>query len=125
MDEVWIPLTLFAIIPITVGLVSFNRRKARVAMADVMKALVEKGEPLTPEVVASFGVRPHTPYRDLRLGLVLIAIGIATLILGRIIPEDEATVAFTGIAVFPLLIGAVYTGLWFFIGRKHDQGHSS
>lgn len=122
VEDILVPLGFFAVIPVTVGLVSFNRRKTRAAMADVMKSMVERGEPLTPEIIGALGVRPSSPYRDLRFGLVLIAVGIATLILGGLIPEDEATVAFAGVATFPLLIGAVYVALWAFIGRKQEQG---
>jgi len=123
VDEVLIPITLFAIIPVIVGLVSYNRRKAQVAMSEVMKSMAEKGEPLTPEVIRSMGVRQRPKHADLRLGLILIAVGIATLSLGFVIPEEEAQEAFTGVAMFPILVGVVLVGLWTFIGRKSETGY--
>jgi len=124
VEEILVPLGLFAIVPVTIGLVSFNRRKARVAMADVMKTMVERGESLTPDTIAALGVRPSSPYRDLRFGLVLIAVAISLFICGFMISaadsDPEAKFAFAGIAVFPLLIGAVYVTLWALMGRKQD-----
>lgn len=120
MDEVLVPLGLFAIVPVIVGVVAFNRRKAQVAMAEVMKEMVAKGEPLTPEIIKTMGVRQRPKHADLRTGMILLAIGVATALMGRMIPDPEATVAFGGLALFPILVGAVLVGLWAFIGRKPD-----
>ncbi|WP_371396883.1 DUF6249 domain-containing protein [Fretibacter rubidus] len=120
MEEIVVPIALFSIIPVIVGLVVFNRRKAQEAMSEVIKEIVSKGEPLTPEIVQSLGVRQKPKHADLRTGLILIAIGIATIFLGGAIPEDEAQTVFGGLAMFPILVGAVLVGLWAFIGRKSD-----
>ena len=120
MEDILVPIALFGCIPLTVGLVAWNRRKAQIAMSEVMKKIVDKGEPLTPEVIKTLGVRQRPKHADLRTGLILVAIGIATIFLGGAIPEDEAQAAFGGIAMFPLLVGCVLIGLWAFIGRKSE-----
>lgn len=120
MEEILVPLGLFAIVPIIVGVITINRRKTQEAMADVMKEMVAKGEPLNPEIIRTLGVRQKPKHADLRTGLILIAIGIATILLGGAIPEDEAQAALGGLAMFPILVGAVLVGLWAFIGRKAE-----
>ena len=120
MEDVLVPLGLFAMVPIIIGVVVHNRRKTQAAMAEVMKEILAKGEPLTPEVISALGVRQRPKYADLRTGLILIAIGIATAIMGGVIPDPEATVAFGSLSLFPILVGAVLVGLWTFIGRQSE-----
>lgn len=120
MEDILVPLGFFSVIPLVVAIVTINRRKAQVAMSEVMKEMVAKGEPLTPETIKALGVRQRPKHADLRTGLILIAIGIATIFLGGAIPEDEAQAAFGSLAMFPILVGLVLVGLWAFIGRKSD-----
>ena len=121
MEEVLVPIALFAIVPVIVWAVSSYRHKSMQAATEVMKAMVEKGDPLTPETIRSLGVRPKRKHGDLRIGLILIALAVATILFGGAIPEKEAQQVFGGIAMFPLLVGLVYVGLWTFIGRKNPE----
>jgi len=83
--------------------------------------MVEKGDGLTLETIRALGIRPKRKHGDLRTGLVLIAIAVAMMFFGGAIPEKEAQQVFGGIAMFPLLVGLVYIGLWTFIGRKNPE----
>jgi len=114
-------VVLFASIPAAIWAVSAYRHKTQKAATEVMKTMVEKGESLTPDVVKALGIRPKRKHADLRTGLILIALAIATIFLGGAIPEKEAQQVFGGIAMFPLLVGLVYIGLWTFIGRKNPE----
>jgi hypothetical protein len=120
MEEVLVPLGLFAIIPVIVGVVTFNRRKASEAMGRVLETMVAKGDVPTPETIKALGVRQRPQHADLRTGLVLIAIAIAMILCGGTIPDKDGQAVLGGLAMFPLLVGIVYTGLWFAIGRKAD-----
>ena len=99
MEEVLVPLALFGVIPLTVWAVSAYRHKSMKATTEVMKAMVEKGDTLTPETIRSLGVRPRRKHGDLRTGLTFF--------------ESEIV----GFA----LVGLVYVGLWTFIGRKNPE----
>lgn len=121
MEDILVPIAFFAIIPFTVWAVSSFRHKSMKAATDVMKTMVEKGETLTPETIRSLGIRPRRKHGDLRTGLILIALAVATIFLGGAIPEKEAQQVFAGFAMFPLLVGLVYVGLWTFIGRKNPE----
>ena len=119
-DEI-VGVVLFASIPAAIWAVSAYRHKTQKAVTEVMKTMIDKGEALTPETIRALGVRPRRKHGDLRTGLILIAIAIATIFVGGAIPEKEAQQAFGGIAMFPLLVGLVYVGLWTFIGRKNPE----
>lgn len=121
MSEEFVPIFMFAAIPLTVWAVSAYRHKTHKAAFDVMKTMVDKGDALNPEIVRALGIRPRRKNSDLRVGLILIAIAIATILMGGAIPEKEAQQVMGGIAMFPLLVGLVYTGFWVFISRKSPQ----
>ena len=121
MEGVIFLVGFFGVIPLTVWALSVYRHKTMRATTEVMKAMVEKGDILTPETIRSLGVRPRRKHGDLRTGLILIAIAVAMIFLGGAIPEEEAQQVFGGFAMFPLLVGLVYVGLWTFIGRKNPE----
>jgi len=121
LEGIFAIIGFFCFIPVTVWAVSAYRHKTMKATTEVMKAMVERGDALTPETIKALGVRPKRKHGDLRLGLILIAISIATFSLGVAIPDEEANQAFGAIAMFPFLVGLVYVGLWVFIGRKNPE----
>lgn len=121
MQETLVPIALFAIIPTIIWAVSAYRHKSHKAATEVMKTMVEKGEALTPDTIRALGIRPRRKHGDLRTGLILIALAVATIVFGGVIPEEEAQQVFGGLAMFPLLVGLVYVGLWVFIGRKAPE----
>ena len=121
MEDVLVPIVLFATVPVIIWAVSHYRYKARVKSSEVMQAMVNKGDKLTPEIIQSLGVKPQNRHGDLKTGLILVAISLATILFGGVIPEDEAQQVFGGLAMFPLLVGIAYIGFWFFLGRKAAQ----
>ena len=121
MEGVIALIGFFGFVPLTVWAVSAYRHKSMLAASDLMKAMVEKGETLTPETIRALGIRPRRKHGDLRTGLILIAIAVATIFLGGAIPEKEAQQVFGALAMFPLLVGLVYVALWVFIGRKNPE----
>lgn len=120
MEDVLVPLGLFAIIPVIVWSVSRFRHRSFLAKSEVLKSMIDRGETPTTEFIAALGVQPKKRHGDLRVGLILVAISIATILFGGAIPDDEATRIMGGIAMFPLLVGLVYMVMWFAFGRKED-----
>lgn len=121
MEDTLVPIVLFATVPFIIWAVSHYRYKARVKSSEVMQAMVNKGDTLTPEIIQSLGVKPQNPHGDLKTGVILVAIGLATILFGGAIPDEEAHQVFAGFAMFPLLVGIAYIGFWFFLGRKAAQ----
>ena len=118
MEETIAVLGIFGSIPFIVWLVFYFRSKAHARSSALIDKLIDKGEPVTPELVRTLGVRSNTQHRDLKAGLVLVAIALATIVFGQVIPEDEADQIMAGIAMFPLFVGIAFIAFWFFYGRN-------
>lgn len=118
MEETLVPIALFAIAPLIVWSVVAYRYKTKKAVMKLLDSMTQKGETITPATIHALGIRPRSRHADLRTGIVLVALAAAFFAFGAIIGEEEAIRGLSGIAMFPLLIGAAYIGLWLFIGRK-------
>lgn len=89
------------------------RHLDRLAAQETIRGAIERGQPLTPELVVQL-IGPESPNGDLRRGAISIAIAGAIAIFAVAVGEDDALAPLTGIASFPLLIGIAYLGLhWF------------
>jgi hypothetical protein len=110
-----VPIFLFAAMVIIVALVIFQRLKKTRMLHETLRAMIEKGTPIPPELL-----RPQAPQRrpksDLRSGLVLIGIGIALIIafyhLGGV-PR--------GLGLIPLLMGVAFLITWKLEPNKTDD----
>ena len=118
MEDILVPIAFFAVAPLIVWAVCAYRYKTKQSVMQVLDSMVHKGETVTPATIHALGIRPRSRYADLRTGIILIALALAFFLLGFLIGEEEAVRGLSGIATFPLLIGAAYVGLWVFIGRK-------
>jgi len=121
--EILIPLAPFlmvvAIVAIPAGLKSRDRRE----MQATLRAAIEKGQPLPPEVIESISKEnakpPATAARDLRTGVILVAVAVGIGILGYAVSfaEMDAYYPIVGVAAIPGMIGLAFIILSFF--NKH------
>lgn len=118
MEEVLVPLGFFAMAPLIVWAICAYRYKTKKAIMALLETMTNKGEPVTPQTIYALGIRPRNKHADLRTGVILVALAIAIVLFGGVIPEEDAQRGLAGISMFPLLIGVAYLGLWAFIGRK-------
>ena len=109
---------VFGIIPLMMFLGLFYRNKARTKNVDLVQAMLDKDKEITPDIIRAVGFTGKRSHSDLRTGMILVAIGLATFLFGGMIPEDEAQSVMGGIAMFPLFIGLAYLGFWFMVSRK-------
>ena len=117
-EEIWIPivamLSFFAIVFVWV----FFRYKTRLDRQQTFRLALEKGTELSPEFMKQLADPEPPKDRDLRRGLVWLAIGVATALFGIILPEEDATGPLVGIAMFPTLVGAAYLAMYRYGVRK-------
>ena len=119
MAETLIPIFLFASFVTIVWLFSHYNYKKRNTAHETLRLAVEKGQEISPELVERMSYLNDPVKSDLRRGILLIAFGIAFMILGAIMPHDEpeAMRGILGISSFPVVLGIAYLGLWRF---SHD-----
>ncbi len=119
MAETLIPIFLFASFVAIVWLFSHYNYKKRNTAHETLRLAVEKGQEISPELVERMSYLNDPVKSDLRRGTLLIAFGIAFMILGAIMPHDEpeAMRGILGISSFPVVLGIAYLGLWRF---SHD-----
>ena len=118
MAEEMIPIVMFIVIGVVIGLSFYFRHKTRQELQMTVRVAIDKGQELTPEVLEGLADSLNSKFGDLRRGVISIAIGIALLVFSFLLGEEEAERPLMAISVFPFLIGIVYVGLWNFIKRK-------
>ena len=116
--EVLIPLAFFAMIVAVVALPIYFRTKERTKLHDTLRIAYERGQPVDPAIIAAIQqgekVRP-TAERDLRAGIILLAIAAALVTLGLVIGHhegDDGAYIMAGIAAFPGFIGVAFLAFW-------------
>lgn len=114
--EILVPLAFFAMIAAIVIAPRYFRSQERQKMAETLRAAIERGQPLPQEMVdaMSTNVRspamPPSPQRDMRTGIVWLAVAMGLVALGLIIgfEEPDASYWFLGFAAFPGFIGLAF-----------------
>lgn len=119
MEGILVPIAFFAMIAAIVILPRYFKSQERQKMAETLRAAIERGEPLPTEVIdaMSTNVRspglPPSPQRDIRTGVVWLAIGAGLAALGVVISfeEPDALFVFLGFATLPFFIGLAFVAL--------------
>ena len=123
MEEL-IPLAgIVMIVAIVLGpiwLAGRYRSEERARMHETLRMAFDKGQTLPPEIVESLvqeKARP-TPERDLRGGVIWLAVGLGLAIFGWVVgyEEDDARYLLMGMSAIPALVGIALIVLGF-IGR--------
>lgn len=118
---VMIPIIAIISFSVVMGLVLMFRARTRTEVQNTVRAAIDHGQELSPELIANLMESLSSPYADLRRGIISIAIGIAVFLFSGLIGEEDAEGPLMAIAMFPILIGIAYLGLWYFVGRKKNQ----
>ncbi len=118
MDESMVPIVLFIGITVIFCALFWFRYKARSDMQSTIRAALDKGQELTPEVIDRLGHPKASKDKDLRMGVIWIAVALGLVGFGFGIPdEDDVARIFAGIAGFPFVIGIAYLILHKFTDR--------
>ncbi len=128
MDEILVPLFFFGFLTAVIIVPTVLRYRDRGRLHETVRATLEKGQPLSPELLAMLqkDIRP-TPsrYSDLRRSIIFIGIGVGLLAMGAMIGQFAGQEALYGTAaagMIPLFIGLGFLALWFFTrGQKEER----
>ncbi len=108
----FVPIVSMAVIGLVLWAFFYYRYQNRTRVQETIQSALDKGNELTPDLLERMaGPRPHKD-RDLRRGLVSIAIGVAFAIFGFLVDDEEAIGPMIGVGMFPLFVGLAYIIMW-------------
>lgn len=127
MEDILIPLGLFAMVVAIVALNVAGAASRRKAVMETIREAVRAGQQLTPETVKALGAEQKSKGNgDLKGGAILIAVALSLVFLGFTIGQveggdtaREAMLIMPAVASFPGLIGVVLV-LFGLFGRRSD-----
>lgn len=124
--EIFIPLGAFVMVIAIVVLPFYFKSKERREMQATVRVAIEKGQPLPPEVIETLtkSVKlPPSRLRDIRMGVMWLAVGLGLAAFGVVIgrEEGEALTPLLAVACMPALIGVAYIVLSFFNPNKEPR----
>lgn len=116
MNEEIMGMTIPIIMTIVIGLVLWARYhfryKEQSRVQETIQSALNQGAELSPDLIERMTGPKASPDRDLRRGLVSVAIGVAFALLGLILDEEDALGPLVGVGMFPLLVGVAYLVTW-------------
>ena len=119
MAEELIPISMFLGITVMVSLFFWFRYKARGELQATIRTAIDKGQELTPEIIDRLGSQQPSKDKDLRNGLIWLAIAAGLALCGWAVPDPSGH-ALRGClagAAFPFMIGVAYMIMWRYTER--------
>jgi hypothetical protein len=113
-----VPIVLFLTIGGVFALAFYLKYRTRHDVQNTVRAAIERGESLSPELVETLAVSISSPFADLRKGVISLALGAAGMSFAVLLGEEDAVGPIMALSTFPILVGIAYLGLWFFTGRN-------
>jgi len=114
MPKEFIAIVMFLVIGLVFVLLIYYRYRSRSEMQQTIRVALEKGDSLTPELLDRIVDPKQNGSRDLRRGMISVALGMGTAMFGFFVDEDDAVRPLIGIAMFPLMVGIAYLLMWRF-----------
>ena len=109
MDIEFVPIVMFLGLTIIFCVLFWFRYRARAEMQQTFRAALDKGQELTPEIIDRLGHPKAAKDKDMRLGVIWLAIAVGLGAFGFALPDEEDVAQiFAGIAAFPFAIGVAY-----------------
>ena len=107
-NEMWIPIVMFGGLAVVLSLLVWFRYKAKRETQLTIRAAIDKGQEISPEMIDNLLNPPASPQRDLRRGLVGVLTAVGFALFGLILGEEDAVRPMLGVSMFPLSIGIAF-----------------
>ncbi len=124
MEDVLSPIVLFVAIALVFWAMFYFRFRSRAEFQQTIRLALEKGNELSPELIDRLGEPEPNKDRDLRRGLVWLALGVGTAALAFGIPdrEPDALSVLLAVSAFPVSIGIAFMIMWRYgVGQKEKS----
>ena len=122
MVEELIPIVMFVSIAVVFVFWFYFRHRGRMEMQQTFRMALEKGTELTPELIKQMGEPEPPKDKDLRRGLIWLAIAVGLALIAVFVGANEPD-AFGGImagAALPFTIGCAYMIMYRFGTKKES-----
>ena len=122
MAEELIPIVMFVSLAVVMIALFWFRWRARDGMQQTIRMALDKGHELTPEIIDRLGHPKAGKYKDLRLGVIwlAIALGLALTALAVGSFAAEALHGTLASAALPFAIGIGYLVIYFVTGKGEE-----
>ena len=124
MVEELIPIVMFIVLGAVFWLFYYFRHRGRAEVQQTIRLALEKGNELTPELIAQLGETQPDSSTDLRRGLVWMSLAVALALCGVFAP-DPSGYALRGClagAAFPFAIGVAFLIMWRYGQMRERRG---
>jgi hypothetical protein len=112
MNGEMVPIVLFIMLGVVIIAYYYWNHRNRVSIMDTVQKAIERGENLTPELLDRLGAVVNPRMRDLRRGVVFLALGIATFLCSLFFDIEQVVNGLRAAAVFPLMLGLGFLLVW-------------
>lgn len=122
--EVLVALAPLAMVVLIIAIPAYLRSRDRGEMQKTLRAAIDKGQELPAELVEAMsrdGKQPPSPARDIRHGIVWLAVGLGIGAFAYFISMEEADALYPlmGFASIPVMIGLALIALGAFgVGKS-------
>ena len=90
MTENLIPIVLFLTIGGVFAIAFYLKYRTRHDVQNTVRAAIERGETLSPELIETLALSIASPHSDLRKGVISLALGAAGLAFAMLLGEEDA-----------------------------------
>ena len=122
MADDLIPIVMFLSLAAVFIFLFWFRYRAREGMQQTIRLALDKGHELTPEIIDRLGHPKAGKYKDLRLGIIWLAIAVGLALIAVAVPDPTGH-AMRGTlagAALPFAIGLGYLVIYFLTGKGED-----
>lgn len=111
-EGIMVPIVMFVMLGIVLMAYFYWNHKNRASIMDVVQKAIDTGKDLTPELLVQLGAAVDPRVRDMRRGIIFLALGIAGLLCGLFFDDPEVINGIRAGAVFPLMLGVGFLIVW-------------
>jgi hypothetical protein len=105
MLEELIPIVLFICVAAVFIVFYWFRYRVRAEAQQTIRAALERGQELTPEIVDRLGHPRPAEHADRRRAVIAIALGVAVAAFGFILGEEDTVRPLLAVSAFPFALG--------------------
>jgi hypothetical protein len=107
-----VPIVMFIVLGFVLIAYFYWNHRNRASIMETVQKTIDRGDALTPELLMQLGAAVNPRMRDLRRGIVFLALGIAGLLCSLFFDLQQVVDGIRAGSVFPLMLGLGFLLVW-------------